>query len=582
MKYLLKTTEGADVKLLDGMADHNVHEWKNSIFCDNEEAKLIDSMSDEEKRTAFTTIIKFGTAGLRGKMLPGYSNMNKTTVALATYALGKLVLEDNGQNKGVVIACDSRNNSELYSRLSASVLAGMGIKVYIFDSLRPTPELSFALRYLGCKAGINVTASHNTREYNGYKVYWEDGAQLPPVEAEKISSIIFNLSLEEIKAPDFDTLVKDGRITVIAEDIDREYLKCVLSQKVDGTCISEHGDKLRILYTPLHGAGYKLVPEALRLAGFGSVDTVPSQSIPNGDFPTVEKPNPQFIEAFAEAISLKRDCDLIIATDPDADRMGVAVTDKDGKYRALSGNEIALILIEYIIKTRNKNGTMPKKPAVVKSLVSSALAEVLCKKNGVDIINVYTGFKYIGEKIKEFEKDGSHSFLFGFEESYGYLAGTYARDKDGVVAALLIAEASCYYKSQGLTLLDALEEIYNTYGFWGEYWSEAIITAPDFKLESGRIMRTLRDNPQKEIAGERLITVSDWLSQTVSHLDTGKTEKLTMAPENMLGYTLESGSRVIMRPSGTEPKIKLYYFINARTPEEAVLRRDEIKNGLGF
>ncbi|MBQ9976076.1 MAG: phospho-sugar mutase [Clostridia bacterium] len=578
----LKTIEGVAADILDSVALSNIKEWKSSLFCDDNEVKEIDSMSDEEKRRAFTTLIKFGTAGLRGKMLAGSSNMNRTTVALATFALGKLVLDDNGQDMGVVIACDSRNNSELYSRLSASILAGMGIKVYIFDALRPTPELSFALRHLGCKAGINVTASHNTREYNGYKVYWEDGAQLPPVEAEKISSLIPSLSIGDIEAPDFDTLVKDGKITVIADEVDREYLKCVLSQTVDRACVDEYGDKLRILYTPLHGAGYKLVPEALRLAGFKSVDTVPSQSIPDGDFPTVEKPNPQFIEAFTEAIALKRECDLIIATDPDADRMGVAVTDKNGKYRALSGNEIALILIEYIIKARSHNGSMPKNPAVVKSLVSSALAEVVCKRNGVEIFNVYTGFKYIGEKIKEFERDGSHSFLFGFEESYGYLAGTYARDKDGVVASMLIAEASCYYKSQGLTLLDALDEIYKTYGFWGEYWSEAVITAPDFKAESARIMQGLREAPKKEIAGERLITVSDWLSQTVKQLDTGECEKLTTAPENMLGYTLESGSRVIMRPSGTEPKIKLYYFINARTPEEAVLRRDEIKNGLGF
>ena len=578
----LKTTEGVATDKLDSVALSNIKEWKTSRFCDSSEAKEIDSMSDEEKRRAFTTLIKFGTAGLRGKMLAGSSNMNKTTVALATFALGKLVLDDNGQEKGVVIACDSRNNSELYSRLSASILAYMDIKVYIFDALRPTPELSFALRHLGCKAGINVTASHNTREYNGYKVYWEDGAQLPPVEAEKISSLIPSLSIGDIEAPDFDTLVKNGKITVISDEIDREYLKCVLSQTVDKACVDGYGDKLRILYTPLHGAGYKLVPEALRLAGFGAVDTVPSQSIPDGDFPTVEKPNPQFIEAFSEAIALKNECDLIIATDPDADRMGVAVTDKNGKYRALSGNEIALILIEYIIKARSHNGSMPKNPAVVKSLVSSALAEVVCKQNGVEIFNVYTGFKYIGEKIKEFERDGSHSFLFGFEESYGYLAGTYARDKDGVVASMLIAEAACYYKSRGLSLLDALEDIYKTYGVGGEYWSEAVITAPDFKAESARIMQGLREAPKKEIAGERLVTVSDWLSQTVKQLDTGKCEKLTTAPENMLGYTLESGSRVIMRPSGTEPKIKLYYFINARTPEEAISRRDEIKNGLGF
>ena len=570
---LLKTTEGIAPQELEKISLENIREWENSQFCDEEEKMCIASMTGEEKVRAFTTLIKFGTAGLRGKMLPGLSNMNKTTVALATASLGHLVIEDNGADMGVVIACDSRNNSETFSRLSASILAGMGIKVYIFDELRPTPELSFALRHLGCKAGINITASHNTREYNGYKVYWEDGAQLPPVEAEKVSSLIPDLSVSEIDLPDFDELVKDGKITVISDEIDEEYLKNVLSQSVccDGV------EDLKILYTPLHGAGYRLVPEALRRAGFKNVETVPSQIVPDGNFPTVEKPNPQFIEAFSEAIALGRDCDVIIATDPDADRMGVAVKDTDG-YKTLSGNEIALILLDFIISAK----PLPEKPAVVKSLVSSALAEVMCEKNGIRVFNVYTGFKYIGEKIKEFERDSSYSFLFGFEESYGYLTGTYARDKDGVLASLLIAQATAYYKQKNMSLTDALNGIYKNYGFWGEYWSEAIITAPDFKAESARIMENLRSTPASVIAGEKLTVVSDWFTRTVTNLVTGEKEPIPTARENMLGYTLESGTRIIMRPSGTEPKIKLYYFINADTPEKAILRRDEIKSALGF
>ena len=570
---LLKTTEGVSAEELKRISLENIREWESSPFCDEEEKKAIAKMSDEEKARAFTTLIKFGTAGLRGKMLPGLSNMNKTTVALATASLGRLVIEAGGCDMGVVIACDSRNNSDLFSRLSASVLAGMGIRVYIFDELRPTPELSFALRHLGCKAGINITASHNTREYNGYKVYWEDGAQLPPDEAEKVSALIPDLSPISIEAPDFDTLVNDGKIKIISSEVDEAYLKNVLAQSVSRDGI----DELKILYTPLHGAGYKLVPEALRRAGFKSIETVPSQIIPDGDFPTVEKPNPQFIEAFSEAIALKRECDLIIATDPDADRMGVAVKYDDG-YKALSGNEIALILLDYLIKAKK----MPENPAVVKSLVSSALAEVMCEKNGIRVFNVYTGFKYIGEKIKEFEKDNSYTFLFGFEESYGYLAGTYARDKDGVLASLLIAEACAYHKSHGASLPDALEGIYKEYGFWGEYWSEAIITSPDFKAESARIMERLRREPSQVIAGERLVEVSDWFERTVTNFKTGEKLSISTARENMLGYTLESGTRIIMRPSGTEPKIKLYYFINADSPEKAILRRDEIKNALGF
>ncbi len=578
----LKTTEGVAFEELNRIALGNINEWKASCFCDKSEACSIDSMTDEEKHFAFTTLIKFGTAGLRGKMLPGTSNMNKMTVALATFALGKLVIEADGSDNGVVIAWDSRNNSAEFSRLAASILANMGIKVYIFDSLRPTPELSFALRHLKCKAGINVTASHNTREYNGYKVYWEDGAQLPPTEAERISSLIPTISLSEISEGNFEELVNSDAIKIISDEIDEEYLKNVLSEAVDKNTVKSSGDTLNILYTPLHGAGYRLVPEALKRAGFTNVVQVPSQSIPDGDFPTVTRPNPQFIEAFSEAIATGQDCDLIIATDPDADRMGVALRDASGQFKTLSGNEIALVLLEYIITAKKESSTLPKNPAVVKSLVSSALAEVICKNNGVDIFNVYTGFKYIGEKIKKFEQDGSHSFLFGFEESYGYLVGTYARDKDGVVASMLIAEAAGYYKLQSKSLFDALDSIYKKYGFWGEYWSENVITAPDFKAESAKIMERLRTAPPKTLAGEKLVRVSDWLSLTVTDMVTGNTEKIDLASENMLEYTLESGTRVVVRPSGTEPKIKLYYFISSPTPDKAILRRDEIKNELGF
>ncbi len=574
------------LKTLEGVAKHealrtaldNIAEWKSSVFSSEEEKNAVEKMTDEEKIRAFATLINFGTAGLRGKMLAGTANMNKATVALATAALGTLVVEAEGMDRGVVIACDSRNNSEEFSRLSASVLAGMGIKVYIFDSLRPTPELSFALRHLGCLAGINITASHNTREYNGYKVYWEDGAQLPPLEAEKISTRIPDIDVKEISCPDFDLLVKEGRISVIGEEVDEAYLECVLSQKTK--ILSS--DTLDILYTSLHGAGHLLVPEVLRRAGFKKVSTVPSQIVPDGNFPTVEKPNPQFIEAFSEGIAMNTGCDLIIATDPDADRMGVAVPDKNGNFTALSGNGIALVLLDYIIRSKTENQAMPEKPAVVKSLVSSALAEVMCRENGIEIFNVYTGFKYIGEKIKEFERDNSYSFLFGFEESYGYLVGTYARDKDAVVASLLIAEAAGYYKAQGKTLLDALDLIYKTYGFWGEYWSEAIITSPDFKAESQRRMEAFRSTPPSEIAGERLVEVKDWLSRTVTNLVTGEREPIPTPRENMLSYTLESGTRILMRPSGTEPKIKVYYFIKADTDKAARDILEKIKNSLGF
>ena len=574
----LKSTDGVSREEILSTALNNIKEWKNFPFVTEEEKSAVDSMSDEEKSRAFSTLINFGTAGLRGKMLPGTSNMNTTTVALATTALARLVIDANGQDSGVVIACDSRNNSEEFSQLSASILASMGVKTYIFDSLRPTPELSFALRHLKCKAGINVTASHNTREYNGYKVYWEDGAQLPPVEAEKISSLIPTLDGTKITILPFENLVKESKITIIGDEIDTEYLKNVLAQKIDVSMDKDIG----ILYTSLHGAGYKLVPEALRLAGFNNVSTVPSQIKPDGNFPTVEKPNPQFIEAFSEGIKLNNGCDLIIATDPDADRMGVAIPDENGNFTALSGNQIALILLDFIITAKKTSKTMPENPAVVKSIVSSTLAEKMCEKNGIEIFNVYTGFKYIGEKIKQFEETSSNTFLFGFEESYGYLVGTYARDKDGVVASMLIAEAAAYYKSHNMTLKDALETIYKNYGFWGEYWSEAIITSPDFKAESARRMEAFRSTPPENVAGEKLVKITDWQSRCETNVLTGDKEPIPLPRENMLCYTLESNSRIIMRPSGTEPKIKIYYFISADTETRAKERLIDIKNALGF
>ncbi len=578
----LTNAENISEKEVQRVAQTNINEWKESIFCTDDEAMQIDAMSKDEKISSFTKLINFGTAGLRGKMLPGFSNMNKTTVALATYALGTLVLQDRGQNDGIVIACDSRNNSDTFSRICASVLANMGIKVYIFDSLRPTPELSFAIRYLKCRAGINITASHNTREYNGYKVYWSDGAQLPPENSKKISEIIPSLNIKSIECPDFEKLVSENKITVVSNDIDEEYIKNVLSQLLDADMIKKSPKDLKILYTSLHGAGYKLVPEVLSRAGFENVSTVKTQIVPDGNFPTVEKPNPQFIEAFSEAIKQADDCDLIVATDPDADRMGVALKNTAGNFITLTGNEIALILLDYIIRVKKENKTMPENPAVVKSLVSSKLAKVMCEQNGIKVFDVYTGFKYIGEKIKEFEQTSSNTFLFGFEESYGYLAGTYARDKDGVLAAMLISEASLYYKLKGLTPLNVLAQIYKNYGFWGEYWSEAIITSPDFKAQSDMIMNKLRSNPPTEIAGEKLVRVNDWLSLSSYSPITKEKTAINLKSENMLGYILEQGTEIIIRPSGTEPKIKLYYFINCASPEKALERQNEIKTALGF
>lgn len=540
--------------------------------------ETIEDMSEEEIELHFGRVIGFGTAGLRGKMLPGCANMNDRIVAIATKALADLVIEAGGEKSGVVIAYDSRNNSEYFSAVAARVLAAAGVKVYIFDALRPTPELSFAIRELHCKAGINVTASHNTKEYNGYKVYWEDGAQLPPEHAKKVADKFYDIDVWDIDMLDMDEGISSGIIEVVGEALDEKYLEKVLEQSVSPETVREHAEKLNILYTPLHGAGYKLVSEALLRAGFKNVRTVGCQYHPDGEFPTLTRPNPQYLEAFATAIEIASDSDVIIATDPDADRMGIAVKDKSGEYKTLTGNQIALLLIDYIIKAKK----MPEKPAMVKSIVSSALAEIICKKNGVEVFNVYTGFKYIGEKIKEFEESGSHTFIFGFEESHGYLTGTYARDKDGILASLLIAEASLFAKLQGKTLFDVLDEIYDAYGFFGEYAGEAVITAPNFSEVMDEAMKKLRVETPKEIAGEKVVKVTDYESGRETDLISGASTPLPYPSENVLTFTLGDGSSIIIRPSGTEPKIKLYYFISAKDKEESLEKLEKLKSFLSF
>ena len=571
MKFI-KRSDNLTKSEITEIAKNNLKEWTALFGADS------SVTSEEEIVLNYAYVIGFGTAGLRGKMIPGPANMNNETVSLATRALADLVLEKKGEKMGVVIACDSRNNSEEFSRLAASVLAAAGIKTYIFDSLRPTPELSFAIRELNCIAGINVTASHNTKEYNGYKVYWQDGAQLPPPEAKKVADKFYEIEIDKIPKLPFDEGVSSGIITVVGKAVDDAYLEKVLNESVSPDMIREKSDAINILYTPLHGAGYKLVPEALRRAGFKNVRCVESQSAPDGNFPTVERPNPQFIAAFNEGIKVAKSADVIIATDPDADRMGVALKNKAGKFEALTGNQIALVLIDYIIK----NKAMPRNPAMVKSIVSSALAEIMCKKNGVEVFNVYTGFKYIGEKIKEFEEKGDYSFIFGFEESYGYLTGTYARDKDGVAASLLVAEAALSARLQGKTLFDVIDDVYREYGFWGEYWSEMIITAANFTDAMADIMKRLRTAPPESISGLKVVKITDYEIGEVRNLITGEAERLPFPPENVLSYTLDDGSSVTIRPSGTEPKIKLYYFLSSKNEEESREKLENIKSFFNF
>ncbi|MBQ9940640.1 MAG: phospho-sugar mutase [Clostridia bacterium] len=586
MKLFKKISDVAPEKA-EEIARGNYLEWcKNNDIEPELKEELLKIQNDRNALVGgFLTLIDFGTAGLRGKMKAGSANMNIPTVELATQALSARVIANGGQQNGVVIAYDSRNNSEKFSRAAACVLAANGIKTYIFKSLRPTPELSFAIRKLGCKAGINVTASHNPKEYNGYKVYWEDGAQLPPNEADAVSQQCHEYRFfEDIRRMDYQTAVNQGIILEIGEEIDKEYLETIHDHIISQEAINSQKG-LKIVYTPLHGAGYDLVPKALLRAGFENVRTVPEQMILDGNFPTVEKPNPQYPESFELGCKLAQEmggCDIILATDPDADRVGMCAPDRNGGWFLPSGNQAGLLMLDYIIKNRRQNGNLPENSAVVKSIVSTKLAETICRKNGVRMFNVYTGFKYIGEKIKEFEKDNSQTFIFGFEESYGYLSGTYARDKDAVGTSQLICEMAAYNKSNGKTIREALEEIYAEYGFSAEFSYDIMIDAVDVKSKISEVMDkayALAENTDS-IGGISIERVKDYKLGVVKNIKDSSQEKLPFQPDNVVAYELGDSTEIIIRPSGTEPKFKVYSFVSADNYDDAKEKFEKIKQSL--
>ncbi len=521
-------------------------------------AELIEIADNEEElKLRFSSPLSFGTAGLRGTMAAGIGKMNIYTVAQATKGLADYIMSQGGGK--VAIAFDTRINSELFAKVSAEVLAYNGIPSYIFDGPRPTPELSFTLRELGCIAGINITASHNPKEYNGYKVYWSDGAQIGGAEASAISENISKCDIFSVEAMSFVEGIKNGLITVIGYELDEKYIENVLGERVNPDTIKEQSD-MTIVYTPLHGAGYKLVPEVLRRAGLKNVITVPEQGTPNGEFPTVRFPNPEFPEAFelGKKLAIENGCDFIIATDPDADRMGITIRNGDG-YLSLTGNQVGCLLLDYIITAYRENGGIPSDAYAVKSIVSTELASIICKENGVKMHDVLTGFKYIGEVIKNHEKMGFGTYLIGFEESYGYLKGTYARDKDAVVATLLVTEMAAYYRSKGMTLKNALDSLYERYGNYDESGCSFYFEGSDRKEKMAEMMSKLRVSAPKMIAGEAVTSVRDYLNGTITDIASGKTEQTGLPKSNVLYYTTENCVFVI-RPSGTEPKIKLYFM----------------------
>ena len=558
--------------------------WLHSNVITETEKEYLKSIScnEEEKKALFSSYMSFGTAGLRSTMSIGTSRMNIYTVAHITQAIAQLILDEEGANDGVVIAYDSRINSDLFAKTAASVLAANGIKVFIIESVRPTPELSFALLNLNCIAGINITASHNPKEYNGYKVYWKDGAQLPVAHAQIVADKAACIDIfDDVKHTDFDNAVKSGIITIIGAEMDEKYLRAVQSQMVDADVIPSVSDEFKVVYTPLHGAGHHLVPELLDRVGVKNLYTVKEQMILDGSFPTVEKPNPEYPETFALAkkVAAENGCNLMIATDPDADRVAATSLNSKGEFVTFTGNQIGLLLIDYIIKAYEKNDNMPNNPFVVKSFVSSNLADIICKSHNVEIYNVLTGFKYIGEMIKLHDgKDGS--YIFGFEESCGYLKGTYARDKDAVIASMLICEMGAYYMSKGKTLCDALDDIYNEYGYSFEVTDEIVTDGYDALEKQQKLMSAFRSSPIEKFGEFAVTKRGDLNSRRFQNLQTGEIELSPFPKANALIFYIENGDTVIVRPSGTEPKVKVYYLITAKDKSIAEEKFNSYKSTL--
>lgn len=533
----------------------------------------LENMDEKTKEDAFYTNLEFGTAGMRGLIGAGTNRINIYVVRQATEGLARLIESKGGNEKerGVAIAYDSRHFSPEFAFESAAVLAKHGIKSYVFESLRPTPELSFAVRHLNCFAGIMITASHNPAPFNGYKVYGEDGGQMPPHDADALTTYIRAIENPfAVEVADVEAEKASGLIEVIGEAVDVEYLKEVKDVNINPTLIEEFGKDMKIVYTPLHGTGEMLARRALAQAGFDSVQVVEAQATADPDFSTVKSPNPESQAAFALAEELGRQvgADVLVATDPDADRVGVEVLQKDGSYLNLSGNQIGAIMAKYILEAHKNAGTLPENAALCKSIVSTDLVTKIAESYGATMFNVLTGFKFIAEKIQEFEEKHNHTYMMGFEESFGYLIKPFVRDKDAIQAVLVVAELAAYYRSRGLTLADGIEEIYKEYGYYAEKTISVTLSGVDGAEQIKAIMAKFRNNAPKEWNATTITVVEDFKAQTATAAD-GTVTNLTTPPSDVLKYTLADGSWIAVRPSGTEPKIKFYIAVVGESNEDS-------------
>ena len=551
----------------------NFQKWADFADLPDYLRRDLESMDEKTKEDAFYTNLEFGTAGMRGLIGAGTNRINIYVVRQATEGLARLIESKGGNEKkrGVAIAYDSRHFSPEFAFESAAVLAKHGIKSYVFESLRPTPELSFAVRHLNCFAGIMITASHNPAPFNGYKVYGEDGGQMPPHDADALTTYIRAIDNPfAVEVADVEAEKASGLIEVIGEAIDAEYLKEVKDVNINPALIEEFGKDMKIVYTPLHGTGEMLARRALAQAGFDSVQVVEAQATPDPDFSTVKSPNPESQAAFALAEELGRQvgADVLVATDPDADRVGVEVLQKDGSYLNLSGNQIGAIMAKYILEAHKNAGTLPENAALCKSIVSTDLVTKIAESYGATMFNVLTGFKFIAEKIQEFEEKHNHTYMMGFEESFGYLIKPFVRDKDAIQAVLVVAELAAYYRSRGLTLADGIEEIYKEYGYYAEKTISVTLSGVDGAEQIKAIMAKFRENGPKEFNATEVSITEDFKAQTSTAAD-GTVTTLTTPPSDVLKYTLADGSWIAVRPSGTEPKIKFYIAVVGESNEDS-------------
>ena len=539
--------------------------WLESPALSQEEKAELTAIAGDEKEieSRFFSQLSFGTAGLRGTMGVGLYRMNVHVVRHATQAFAQVILEEGPQAaaKGIAVCYDCRNNSDTFAREAACVMAANGIPVRLFDSLRPTPELSFAIREYGCIAGINITASHNPKEYNGYKVYWSDGAQLPPGPADKVAAKMQELDVFDcVKTMDYKQAVEEGRITLMGAETDEKFLANVMEQVNDQQAVDTVADTFKMVYTPFHGTGYKLIPEALRRLGMKHVICVPQQMIIDGDFPTVVSPNPENPEGFALAVDIaKREgADFILGSDPDADRVGIMVRTKDDDFVVISGNQTGVLLLDYLIGAKRRTGKMPENPVALKSLVTTEMARKVAEDNGLKCYDTFTGFKFLAEKKDQLESSGQGNVIMSYEESFGYMLGSFVRDKDAVTASVALTEMAAWYAGQGMTLYDALQGLYEKYGHFGERTMNLVMPGLDGLKKMAKLMADLRANPPKEVGGTTVAQWKDYQDGSVVDAATGARTTMELSGSNVLRYELSDGTSVIVRPSGTEPKVKVY------------------------